>query len=247
MDSGRSFPALCGCADQLGASAGEYVVKLRGTVDNREAGLVNEFLAVKLAAHFGLTTPEPALIDLNQLLADLISDKFPALRGALQLSVGLNFGTKHLTGVSTWPVDKPIMEDQRATAAEIFAFDALLQNPDRQYDNPNLFVRDLTIFDHEAAFSFLLAVLPPVSPWAVDREQYLEKHVFYGRLKSKPIELEGFVAALSGLSDELLDGIVSEVPPEWDNQSSMTRIVTHLRAVRDHAEEFAGSIRRVLG
>ena len=247
MSSGRTSPALCGCADSSERDAGDYVVKLRGLVDNGDAGLINELLAVKLARHFRLATPEPAIIVLDRLLVELIIEKHPSRQDALQRSVGVNFGTKHLTGVSTWPVDKPIPEEYRATAAEIFAFDALLQNPDRRFVNPNLFVQGLTIFDHEAAFSFLLDVLPPANPWDVERQQFLEKHVFYRRLKSKPIELEGFIAALTDLSDTVLEGMVAEVPSEWDNQECMRRIVGHLQTVRDHAEEFAESIRRVLG
>jgi hypothetical protein len=224
------------------------VVKLRGAVDGRDAGLVNELLAARFASCFGLATPEPAIVVIERALAELIGSQHPDQKTALEKSVGPNFGSKHLTGVSTWPVDKAIPEEHFVTATEIFAFDALLQNPDRRYDNPNLFTRGdrLLIFDHEAAFSFLLAVLPPNKPWEIDNERYLTNHVFYKRLRAKTIELEGFIANLENLSDPVLEDIVAELPPEWDNEQCVTRIVQHILGIREHAQEFADSIRRVL-
>jgi hypothetical protein len=178
----------------------------------------------------------------------LIAAAYPERSNALSGSAGLNSGTKHLIGVSTWPVDKAIPEERFVSATEIFAFDALIQNPDRCFDNPNLFTRSdgLFVYDHEAAFSFLLDVLPTGSPWQADQQRYMERHVFFRRLKSKPIDLGGFCADLARLSDEVLGRMVTEVPPEWDNEESIARIVRHLSEVRDHADDFAESIRRFL-
>jgi hypothetical protein len=248
MGSGRTAPALCACTDEFDKAAGDYVVKLCGALDTRQAGLVNELLASQLAAHFGLASPEPAVIRLENALIELITAAYPERSTALRGSIGLNFGTKHLIGVSTWPVDKAIPEERFVSATEIFAFDALIQNPDRRFGNPNLFTRGdgLFVYDHEAAFSFLFDILPTELPWRVDRQGYMEHHVFLRRLKSKPIELEGFHAGLTRLSDEVLGRMVTEVPPEWDNEGNIARIVRHLSEVRDHADDFAESIRRVL-
>lgn len=248
MDTGKTSPALCACIHELGMPAGEYVVKLRGAVEGGETGLINELLAALLARHFELAAPDPAIVLLDEALIDLIALDHSSRQIVLRRSVGCNFGTKHLIGVSTWPVDKAVPGERIAAAVEIFAFDALLQNPDRKYNNPNLFTREdgLFIFDHETAFSFLLDVLPQGSPWELERQQYLEKHVFYRRLKSKPVELEQFTASLAELSNEVLERIRAELPPEWDNQNYVTRIVEHLRIVSDHAEEFTEAIRRVL-
>jgi len=222
---------------------GAYVVKLRGAVG--EAGLLNELFAARLAGHFGLASPEPALIVIEQALVDLVARTEPSQAVRIRGSVGLNFGTKALTGVSTWPVDKSIPEAMWQAAVNIFAFDALVQNPDRRYNNPNVFTKgdSLLIFDHETAFSFLLALLVSATPWKLDDHQYLTDHVFYKILKSKPIDLTGFTASLAGLSDALLAGIVADVPPEWNNDS-LAKIERHLRAARDHAGEFAEEVRR---
>jgi hypothetical protein len=245
MTSGRTSPALCGCEDQAGMMVGEYVVKLRGAIG--ESGLVNELFAARLARHFGLAAPELALVSIEPALAELVATTQPAQADRIRGSVGLNFGTKALSGVSTWPVDKFIPEAMWQAAVDVFAFDALVQNPDRRYANPNLFARgdSVLVFDHEAAFSFLLALFPSATPWKLADQQYLTGHVFYRKLKSKPIDLTGFTASLGGLSDALLEGIVADVPAEWNNDS-LPKIEGHLRALREHAEEFAEEVRRFL-
>jgi len=245
MTSGRTSPALCGCEDQAGTIVGDYVVKLRGSI--RESGLLNELFAARLAGRFGLVSPEPALIAIDQALANLVASTQPLEAARLRNSVGLNFGTRALNGVSIWPVDKFIPETMWQAAVDIFAFDALIQNPDRRFSNPNLFTKgdNLLIFDHETAFSFLLALSPSATPWDLDDQPYLIDHVFYRRLKSKPIDLTGFTTSLSGLSDAALDGITEDVPAEWNN-GNLSRIERHLRMVRDHAGEFTEAIRRIL-
>lgn len=101
------------------------------------------------------------------------------------------------------------------------------------------------VFDHETAFSFLLAILPSTEPWELNDQQYLTDHVFYRKLKSKPIDLTGFTASLGGLSDALLAGIVADVPGEWNNDN-LPKIERHLRTVRDRAGEFAAEVQRIL-
>jgi hypothetical protein len=208
---------------------------------------MRELVAAKLAAHFRILLPEPALVTIEQGLADLVGNIEPSQAAKLQGSVGLNFGTQLLTGVATWPVDKSIPEPMRQSVAEVFAFDALIQNPDRRYNNPNLLVEGDSVFvyDHDMAFSFLLVMSPSAEPWNLDRQEYLRDHVFYRRLRSQQIDLTRFTSSLQGLSDAALDGIMADVPAEWKNDSVAT-IEEHLRGMREHAEEFADQVERML-
>jgi hypothetical protein len=245
MTSGRTSPALCGCEDASGAPVFEYVVKLRGSIQHR--GLFNELIGAKLASHFGISSPSPALILLEPTLVDLIASRESAKGGIIRRSIGLNFGTQVLIGFSTWPVDKQLPEVMRGAAADIFAFDALIQNPDRRYNNPNLLTSGdaIMVIDHDLAFSFILDILPSSSPWALDRQGYLADHVFYRQLNSKAIDISGFIARLNELSGGVLDDIFADVPPEWNNEDAL-KIRQHIDAVRDHAAEFAEQIRRFL-
>jgi hypothetical protein len=99
------------------------------------------------------------------------------------------------------------------------------------------------IYDHELGFSFLLDILPSATPWRLDGHPYLNDHVFYRKLRGQPIDLQAFTAALGALPDVALEGILANAPEEWNNES-LPRIETHLRAVSEHAEEFAQEVRR---
>jgi len=144
-------------------------------------------------------------------------------------------------------VDKWIPETMWQAAVNIFAFDALIQNPDRRYGNQNLFTRgnDIFVYDHELAFSFLEAIPPSNSPWRLDGQPYLTEHVFYRQLKKKPIDLEAFSLALAALPGAALGAILAEVPSEWSNER-LGEIERHLRTVAGHAGEFAEEIKRTL-
>ena len=103
MGSGRTSPALCGCEDDQGNHAGDYVVKLLGGVERGEEGMHCELLASGLAAHFGIGAPEPALVWIEAPFAELIAGSPPSRAARIRSSVGLNFGTRQLNDVTTWP------------------------------------------------------------------------------------------------------------------------------------------------
>ena len=247
MTSGRTRPLLCGCEDDSGNSVDDFVVKLRGGMGGGHRGLLCELLGSQLASYFGIAAPEPALVMIEIDFANLVARAESKEAVGLQNSVGLNFGSRHLRDVMAWPVDKAIPQVMRQAAVNIFAFDSLVQNPDRRFSNQNLFTRgdEIFVYDHELAFSFLLDLAPAAEPWRLDRQQYLTDHVFYRQLKSKPIDLDGFALALSGLPGHRLDAMLDEVPSEWKNEE-LSKIEQHLRAVSSHAAEFAEEIRRRL-
>jgi hypothetical protein len=247
MSSGRTSPALCGCEENVGNRVADYVVKLRGGLDRRELGLVCELIGSLLATHFGIAAPEPALVMIDGDFAELVARA--ELHGAdrMRNSIGLNFGSRQLSGVTEWPVDKRVPEAMWQAAVNIFAFDALIQNPDRRYSNQNLLTRgnDIIIYDHELAFSFLEAIQPSAAPWMLESQPYLNEHVFYRQLKKKQIDLQGFTLALAALPGETIETILADVPPEWNNEGVLM-IEQHLRMVSGHAGEFAEEIRRSL-
>jgi hypothetical protein len=247
MKTGRTSPALCGCEDEAGNRIDDFVVKLRGGLDNGQNGLLFELVASRLATHFGLTLPDPALVLVDAEFAELVASAQPQQAALMRNSIGLNFGSRLLVDGTEWPVDRAIPHSMRQVALDIFAFDALIQNPDRRFSNQNLLTRgdDIFLFDHEIAFSFLLDIMPSQTPWRLDRQKYLADHVFYRRLRKKPIELSRFMASLVALPEGAMREILAEVPAEWNNEV-LARIEEHIRMVSSHAIEFAEEIRRRL-
>lgn len=247
MTAGRTAPILCGCEDDQERPAGEYVVKLRGSLDRGNASLLLELVGSRLASHFGILVPEPAIVRIDADFAELFADHWPVKLTLARNSVGLNFGSKFIHPMAIWPVDKTIPGTMFQAAVDIFAFDALIKNPDRRYNNPNLFAQgdNFYVFDHETSFSFLLDILPRGAAWNLETETYLSDHVFFKRLKVKEIDLADFEEKMSSLTDQKLEQIGGEIPPEWLNED-WQRIQAHIREQCDHHVEFVEQVRRRL-
>jgi hypothetical protein len=203
-----------------------------------------------LGAYFGLSCPRPAIIlleeDLAAVVLSTLSGDDRKTKIVRDSSVGLNFGTQFLVNLAVWPVDKAVPGPLQDAAVKVYAFDALIQNPDRTFNNPNLGSRndDLFVFDHELAFSFLLSIFPSRTPWKLATEDYLERHVFARALNHVPFSSD-FLQRLSDLSQEITAYFSKQIPHEWKSDD-LPRIESHLALMSEHAAEFAEEVIRRL-
>lgn len=245
LNSGRTSPGLVTC--ETSGKRTDYVVKLSGGMEN-PAGPLYELYASMLAQFLGIYAPAPAIILIEEDLANAIAETATNRRQAniIRNSIGWNFGSIFIPNISTWPVDKHVPAIMRDDATKVFAFDALIQNPDRSFDNPNLGTSgsQLIIFDHENAFSFLLGIFPSPEPWKLNTENYLNNHVFAQSLKGACCSPE-FIQRVNSMSDVLFMEFAAEIPGNWPSDC-LQQIEAHLRLVRQHAEEFAEEVRRRL-
>jgi len=245
MEKGRTSPAIFSCSGTQGE--GEFVVKLRGGMEFGTGALLCELYASMLGAYFGMSCPRPAVVLIEENLAEAVAKHLIGDERGRQImrnSIGLNFGSQFLTDLSPWPVDKQIPANLEEAAFNVFAFDALIQNPDRTFKNPNLGTRgdDLFIFDHECAFSFLVNPLPSDRPWLLHSETYLEKHVFAKLLRRLPFPPD-FIQSLADLSGEVIERFSEQVPAAW-RSSHLGKIESHLKLMQEHSAEFANEITR---
>lgn len=246
LPSGRTKPCIFFCEDESGENSSEYVVKLKAGIETGANGLAAELIASQLATILDIPTPEPAIIELDPLLADAVPDR--DLSSRLRESAGLNFGSRVITGgFDTWPVGKSIPSSLRTLTAEIFAFDALIKNPDRRVEKPNILWKgdDLYIIDHEMSLMFMYTMLPSPNPWQITNLPFMKTHLFYGSLKGQSVNLDRFAGALELLTDSAIETILSNVPDEW-RSSNMVKIKTHINEIVHHGDDFVDEIRRVL-
>ncbi len=179
-------------------------------------------------------------------MADVIVDSNLSYR--IQESAGMNFGSKVITGgFETWPVGRAVPSSLKKLAAEIFAFDALIQNPDRRAEKPNILWKgdDLYIIDHEMGFSFIYDILPVPCPWKATNMKFMRNHLFHAALKNEMINLDRFIGVLELLSDNDLRVIEENVPIQW-RTNSLGKIMGHIRDAAQHANHFADEVRRTL-
>ncbi|MBI4548531.1 MAG: hypothetical protein HY707_11150 [Ignavibacteriae bacterium] len=244
--TGRTMPGVFICEDANGNSLGEYVVKLRHNIETGNAGLLREIAGNLLAEQLGLEVPEAAIVRIEPGLAKAIPE--PRVAESVRGSVGLNFGSKNLAGgYQTWPKEKIIPASMRQAAIELFVFDALIHNPDRTSERPNLFWKgdQLFLFDHDQAFSFLLAIPKIKVPWDLSEQPYLREHVFFNGLRHAQLDLDGMVGAIETVSDDFWDALEKVVPNEWKG-SELSRIRSHIESVQQHLDDFMNNVRRIL-
>ena len=146
LREGGSLPAIIE-ADNLGT----YVMKFRGAGQGPLA-LVAEIIAGELARRLGLRVPELVLADLDPRIPG--SEPDPEIQDLLRASEGLNLGVDFLP--SSFGFEPLGWTADRDFASQLLWFDALVQNVDRSWRNPNLLVwhRNIWLIDHGAALYF---------------------------------------------------------------------------------------------
>jgi hypothetical protein len=213
LREGGSLPALVE-ADNLGT----YVMKFRGAGQGPKA-LVAEIIGGELARRLGLRTPEIVLGYLDPRIAS--SEPDPEIQDLLRASSGLNVGLDFLPGsagfdTAGWAVDPDF-------ASQVLWFDALIQNVDRTWRNPNLLVwhGDIWLIDHNAALYFHhnWPAARPLAPFDA------RDHVLRPAATRLAAAHEALAPRITG---ELLDEVTALVPGEWLGDGRPEAYVAHL-------------------
>jgi len=247
MVSGRTKPCLMLCEDDESNQV-EVVVKLRAGIETKEMGSTSEVIASLLARDLDLPVPEPRLVEIESGFEGAVPDPDVAIR--VRESVGWNFGSTRLpSGLTTWPKGKSIPLLIRQQALEIFAFDTVIQNPDRRKGNPNVLWKgdELFIYDHEMSLTFFLPQLGWQPPWVGQGLEFLADHVFYDGLKGTRVDLDRFTGAFEAITDARLAAYSAEVPDDWKatNDASI-QMVGYLKDSRQNLGGIVSAIERLL-
>jgi hypothetical protein len=147
LREGGSLPGLVEADDD-----GLYVVKFRGAGQGPRA-LVAEWLAGELGRAIGLAVPDLVAVEIDPALGDAEPDG--EIHDLVRASGGLNLGLDFLPGAMMFnrAVARPESVVDRDVAADTVWLDALVTNPDRTAQNPNLLLWHgrTWLIDHGAA------------------------------------------------------------------------------------------------
>jgi hypothetical protein len=213
LREGGSLPAIVE-ADNLGT----YVMKFRGAGQGPLA-LVAEIIAGELARRLGLRTPELVLAGLDPRIPG--SEPDPEIQDLLRASEGLNLGVDFLPGsVGFDPLGWTADHD---FASRLLWFDALVQNVDRTWRNPNLLVwhRNIWLIDHGAAL-YYHHNWPTADP---KRAFDASDHVVRDRATALP---EAHAVLAPQVTESLLGEVTALVPAEWFGDRGAEAYVAHL-------------------
>jgi hypothetical protein len=205
LREGGSLPGLVE-ADDLGT----YVMKFHGAGQGRKA-LVAEIVTGELGRALGLPVPELVVVELDPAIAAAEPDE--EVQDLLRASPGANLGMDYLPG--SLGLESPAQAGAAGPelAAQVVWFDALTQNVDRSWKNPNLLVwhKKVWLIDHGASLYFHHS-------WA-NRSQ--------AATKPYPAAADHVLLAVAGplsgahevlapqVSAELLTDVLAKVPDEW--------------------------------
>ncbi|MFJ8669881.1 HipA family kinase [Streptomyces sp. NPDC093600] len=202
LREGGSLPGIVE-ADDLGT----YVMKFTGAGQGRKT-LVAEVICGQLARRLGLRVPELVTIQLDPVIG--LSEPDQEVQELLKASGGLNLGMDYLPG--SLGFDPLAYEVDPREAGKAVWFDAVINNVDRSWRNPNMLVwhGDVWLIDHGA--TMIWHHNWPGAEASAAKPYDASDHVLapYGPdVVSAAAELAPLVTR------ELLDEVAADVPDEW--------------------------------
>ncbi|WP_059008335.1 HipA family kinase [Streptomyces specialis] len=202
LREGGSLPGIVE-ADDLGT----YVMKFTGAGQGRKS-LVAEVICGELARRLGLRVPELVRMRLDPVIG--LGEPDQEVQELLKASGGLNLGMDFLPG--SLGFDPLAYEVGAAEAGRVVWFDALVNNVDRSWRNPNLLVwhGDLWLIDHGAALIWHHNW--PTAATSAARPYDASDHAL------APFAPD--IASAAGdlgprVTEELLASVLADVPDEW--------------------------------
>ncbi|MGW0557819.1 HipA family kinase [Streptomyces sp. NPDC002926] len=202
LREGGSLPGIVE-ADDLGT----YVMKFTGAGQGRKT-LVAEVICGQLGRRLGLRVPDLVSIQLDPVIG--LGEPDQEVQELLKASGGLNLGMDFLPG--SLGFDPLAYEVEAAEAGKVVWFDALINNVDRSWRNPNMLVwhGDLWLIDHGA--TMIWHHNWPGAQASAAKAYDASDHAlapFRPDIASAAAELAPLV------TEELLTEIAADVPDEW--------------------------------
>ncbi|MCA3069436.1 MAG: hypothetical protein ING90_08630 [Rhodocyclaceae bacterium] len=253
ITKGRTRPFLLECENRVGRSVA--VVAKFTSAQLAVEGLVREAFGAMLAADLGLPVPECFCVTLSPEFVAAVSTMYSADGAALAAAVPIGFGSTMLpNGFAAWMPERRVPMSMQQAAAEIYAFDLLIQNPDRRPENPNLQVKGerFAIFDHELAFvtEGVLFWAPPWTPGALNATGSVGTHLLFPSLRGTRPDLTRLATAWEAIDDERLTAYRASLPPQWtaSTQAAHTAdtVIDFLHDLRQHIGPAMREILRTL-
>ncbi|MET9556535.1 HipA family kinase [Streptomyces sp. NPDC006645] len=202
LREGGSLPGIVE-ADDLGT----YVMKFTGAGQGRKT-LVAEVICGQLGRRIGLRVPELVTMQLDPVIG--LGEPDQEVQELLKASGGLNLGMDFLPG--SLGFDPLAYEVGPAEAGRIVWFDALINNVDRSWRNPNMLVwhGDVWLIDHGA--TMIWHHNWPGAEASAAKGYDASDHVlapFRPDIASAAADLAPLV------TEELLTEVAADVPDEW--------------------------------
>ncbi|MBP5940931.1 HipA family kinase [Streptomyces acidiscabies] len=202
LREGGSLPGLVEADD-----FGTYVLKFTGAGQGRKT-LVAEVVCGELARRLGFRMPRLVTVRLDPVLG--LAEPDQQVQDLIRSSGGTNLGMDFLSGALGF--DPLAFEVSAEDAGRIVWFDALINNVDRSWRNPNLLMHrdELWLIDHGA--TMIWHHNWPSAEASAARPYDASDHA----LATFAPDVAGAAADLAPqVTEELLAEVTAEIPDEW--------------------------------
>ncbi|MFE7860881.1 HipA family kinase [Streptomyces sp. NPDC057403] len=202
LREGGSLPGLVEADD-----FGTYVMKFTGAGQGRKT-LVAEVVCGELARRLGFRMPRLVTLDLDPVVG--LGEPDQQVQELLRSSGGTNLGMDFLPGALGF--DPLAFEVSPEEAGRVLWFDALINNVDRSWRNPNLLMwrGELWLIDHGA--TMIWHHNWPGAEASAARPYDASDHA----LRSFAPDIAGAAAELAAqVTEDLLAEVTAEVPDVW--------------------------------
>jgi len=158
------------------------LVKASGLPQIFSLNLYCETLGNLLAREFGIETPEPFIVRIDENFVQ--ATRKTLWEESITLKVGLSVGCEYFSqGFTAVKSNLFFTKEKLEQAVMIYGFDLITQNPDRRETNPNCAIKGdkIIAFDFEKSLSFLFNVIGKgIQPWEVSKLNLSgnDRHVF---------------------------------------------------------------------
>jgi hypothetical protein len=219
-----------------------FVVKLyKSEYVTRHFTIAKDVYSSVLASEFGIRTPLPALIELNNIFKEKLPIKVKQhLTGKHS---GITFGTQMIHPAFPYQEEMPRQHIWKYDIETIYAFDNLIKNGDRRIGKPNLLMksREMYVIDHEHAFAVNAKTLEHFeqNTWVY----WKDRHIFYKYLRDRGVESKrrffgNFLQLLMGIDMDVLDPYHEQlVALGLDDEANYYQIKEYLCYMQRNAEK----------
>ena len=222
------------------------VVKSNAGFQNRMEIVLRELFALLLARKVGILVPDPVFVRFPDGF-EYGAAEHPEFADLIRQSPGWNLATVHLgNSWKPWPNTTPPKSIVREDLETAFCFDAMVQNTDREPENPNLLWKgkQLALIDFDKAFGYIRTFEADAQPWRRALvQQNLTGHCLHrhlaalgdGELRGKSL-WEAFV---EWRVETGADAISREIGTDLaDPGLDLPRFESYLMKLEAHAEDF---------
>ncbi|MBK1882668.1 hypothetical protein JIN85_09585 [Luteolibacter pohnpeiensis] len=191
MNRGLNKPFLAFGASEDDGGRELLVVKSKAGFGDRPEAMLREIFALQLARELGLNAPEPVWVKILPNF-DFSAADHPEFPELIRNSLGWNIGTVHLgDDWKQWIHGTIPPTIEKSDLEQAYAFDAMVQNSDREIGNPNALWRgkQVAILDFDKAFAFLRSYEKAEKPWRETlHRQVLSRHCFHQTLRQVTVD-----------------------------------------------------------